>query len=108
MSLLTNVTQLSPIGGVAPSSETSECCICLDRKPDIILPCTHVFCTPCIEKWNSEHKSCPICNAKLSSTEDSWVLSDLPQANEINETILSELAQLTKQKSDEGSESDYD
>lgn len=100
------MTQLSPIGGVAPSSETSECCICLDRKPDVILPCTHVFCSTCIEKWNSEHNSCPICNEKFCGTDDTWVLSDLPEAQEINEKIVSELAELTRQTSEDNSDSD--
>lgn len=29
----------------------NECCICLDRKPEILLPCTHAYCCPCIEQW---------------------------------------------------------
>jgi hypothetical protein len=36
-----------------------ECCICLERKPDVILPCTHSYCLPCIEQWNVDHKTCP-------------------------------------------------
>lgn len=36
-----------------PSSIDSqaECCICLERKPEVLLPCTHSYCTPCIEEW---------------------------------------------------------
>lgn len=29
----------------------TECCICLERKPEVILPCTHSYCLPCIEQW---------------------------------------------------------
>ena len=28
-----------------------ECCICLERKPDVMLPCAHSYCMPCIEQW---------------------------------------------------------
>ena len=52
-----------------------ECCICLERKPDVILPCTHSYCLPCIEQWNVDHKTCPVCRENLSSTDDGWVIS---------------------------------
>lgn len=29
----------------------TECCICLERKPQVSLPCTHSYCLPCIEQW---------------------------------------------------------
>jgi hypothetical protein len=29
----------------------NECCICLERKPDVMLPCAHSYCMPCIEQW---------------------------------------------------------
>lgn len=29
----------------------NECVICFERKPEVILPCTHSYCTPCIEEW---------------------------------------------------------
>jgi hypothetical protein len=43
-----------------------ECCICLERKPDVILPCTHSYCLPCIEQWNVDHKTCPGKEAKIT------------------------------------------
>jgi hypothetical protein len=50
-----------------------DCIICLDRKPEVILPCLHQFCTPCICQWNETKKECPICDQKSDSTKDSWV-----------------------------------
>lgn len=29
----------------------TECCICLERKPEVSLPCAHSYCLPCIEQW---------------------------------------------------------
>lgn len=74
----------------------NECCICLERKPDILLPCAHPYCCPCIEQWNVNNKNCPTCLQELSSTDDTWVLSDLPKVDEINHEICAELMNLSK------------
>lgn len=37
--------------GCSSSELLTECSICLDRKPDLILPCAHSYCCPCIEQW---------------------------------------------------------
>lgn len=46
------------------------CTICLDKckshKDDSMqLLCSHVFCSPCISKWLSISKKCPVCNIDL-------------------------------------------
>ena len=73
-----------------------ECCVCLERKPDVILPCAHSYCLPCIEQWNVNHKTCPVCRETVQSTDDGWVISDGPNsldiATEIQKTLM-ELAQ---------------
>ncbi|CAB4055983.1 unnamed protein product [Lepeophtheirus salmonis] len=42
------------------ATSLEECCICLERKPEIILPCAHSYCVPCIEKMEcgSQNMSC--------------------------------------------------
>ena len=75
------------------SSPEVECIICLERKPELILPCAHSYCTPCIEQWNVNHKTCPVCREKLDTTDEGWVVPDQPDgdqiATEIQKTLLS-------------------
>ena len=39
----------------------------------MILPCAHSYCLPCIEQWNVNHKTCPVCRETVQSTDDGWV-----------------------------------
>ncbi|XP_058827827.1 RING finger protein 141-like [Topomyia yanbarensis] len=83
-------------GGLQSSTEeAAECCICLERKPEVSLPCAHSYCTPCIEQWNIHQKKCPICDEELVSTDDTWVLSEMPEAEEISEEICATLMKLS-------------
>ncbi|XP_055638054.1 RING finger protein 141-like [Toxorhynchites rutilus septentrionalis] len=82
------------MGGGAPL-ECSECCICMERKPEVSLPCAHSYCAPCIEQWNIHQKKCPICDEELTSTDDTWVLSEMPEADEISEEICATLMKLS-------------
>lgn len=50
---------------------------------------------------NENHDKCPICQTNLSGINDSWVLSELPKTNEVNEEILTELNALTNDSSNE-------
>lgn len=76
------------------TSSLDECCICLERRPDVILPCAHSYCLPCIEQWNVDHKTCPVCRETLDSTDDSWVISDGPDSVEIATEIQKSLMEL--------------
>ncbi|XP_050735775.1 RING finger protein 141-like isoform X3 [Eriocheir sinensis] len=72
----------------------SECMICLERKPDVILPCAHAYCLPCIEQWSVVEKTCPMCRESLESTDDTWVLSEAPDSDQVNEEIRKTLISL--------------
>uniref|UniRef100_A0A1B0CDL5 RING finger protein 141 n=1 Tax=Lutzomyia longipalpis TaxID=7200 RepID=A0A1B0CDL5_LUTLO len=89
----------SSVGNTANASSTdvTECCICLDRKSEVLLPCAHTYCCPCIEQWNVNNKFCPICQEELSSTDDTWVLSEIPPSQEVSEQICTELMKLSKE-----------
>uniref|UniRef100_A0A182N1C2 RING finger protein 141 n=1 Tax=Anopheles dirus TaxID=7168 RepID=A0A182N1C2_9DIPT len=87
-------------------AEHCECCICLERKPEVSLPCAHSYCTPCIEQWNIHQKTCPICDEALASTDDTWVLSEMPEAGEVSEEICATLQKLSADAVDGGDESD--
>lgn len=51
---------------------------------------------------NVNHKTCPICRETLQSTDDTWVLSEVPEAQEISDEIRSSLFKLVE---DQGSPS---
>lgn len=93
----------------------SVCIICLERKMELSLPCAHSFCSKCIEEWyvrlqvyipiilnfsrNSKHNTCPICRDELE-TNDSWILSEKPKADEISKELKLSLLNLTEERSD--------
>ena len=47
------------------TKEYEECCICLERKVDIVLPCGHTFCSVDIEDWETRQEQCPVCRRSL-------------------------------------------
>lgn len=51
---------------------------------------------------NETHSKCPICQSNLGSVNDSWVLAELPQTNEVSEEIITELNALTTGSGSEG------
>lgn len=86
--------------GQPPIAESTddECIICMERKSDVLLSCAHSFCCPCIEQWKVQNSSCPVCQEAI---DDDWVLSETPNADEINEAICAELFKLSKGPEDE-------
>ena len=77
-------------------SEEDCCIICLDRQPEVVLPCMHTFCTLCIEQWNETgKKSCPICSQE-DTLKDGWIPLEIPEPDEINEEIVKQLQKLSE------------
>lgn len=45
------------------------CCICEEKRSDIMLQCYHLFCEKCIETWLFKKiNSCPLCRVRVSIT----------------------------------------
>lgn len=81
-------------GALSPGGE--ECCICMENKHEVSLPCAHSYCLACIEQWNVAHKNCPICRAKLENTDDTWVLEEKPNSQDVKREIKKSFFELTK------------
>ncbi len=78
----------------AAKDSPDECCICLERERELILPCAHSYCLPCIEQWNVNNKTCPVCRETLDSVDDGWVVSEGPDSQEIATEIQKTLMRL--------------
>ena len=61
-------TDIGDVSKLAPDKR--NCIICLiDLKTGdkaTILPCTHIFHSPCIQSWLKSKNACPVCNLKLT------------------------------------------
>ena len=44
-----------------------ECCICLEKKPEVVTECKHQFCKECITTWYKRHISCPLCRVNIEN-----------------------------------------
>ncbi|KAL3841699.1 hypothetical protein ACJMK2_019807 [Sinanodonta woodiana] len=75
-----------------------ECCICMEKKSEIILPCVHKFCEQCMDSWNVTSNKCPICRADVRSVDDTWVLTEKPDTDEYATEVKGYLVSIADRK----------
>ncbi|XP_064482360.1 RING finger protein 141-like [Ornithodoros turicata] len=81
-----------------------ECCVCMERKPQVTLPCTHSYCLFCIEQWNVSNTTCPLCREEFNTTDETWVMSEAPASEEVLSEMEKALVEIsTKHSSDNAS-----
>ena len=52
---------------VSSNDDEDECSICLCEKIDETkINCNHTFCKECIEQWEKNNKSCPLCRKSFT------------------------------------------
>ncbi|XP_061175582.1 RING finger protein 141-like [Saccostrea echinata] len=80
--------------GVGQEEDDNECCICMENRSEIILPCAHQFCEGCIDTWNVTSKTCPICRERVESIDETWVLTEKPDDLEYETEVRGYLVSL--------------
>ncbi|XP_011456390.2 RING finger protein 141 [Magallana gigas] len=93
-SLPSNICASVIFDGVGQQYDENECCICMERRSEIILPCTHQFCEGCIDTWNVTNKTCPICRERVESTDETWVITEKPDNLEYETEVKGYLVSL--------------
>eukprot|EP00730_Choanoeca_flexa_P016862 TRINITY_DN804_c0_g1_i2.p1 TRINITY_DN804_c0_g1~~TRINITY_DN804_c0_g1_i2.p1 ORF type:complete len:244 (+),score=14.33 TRINITY_DN804_c0_g1_i2:81-812(+) len=69
------------------SDNEEACCICLNDKVDMLLPCCHGYCSACIDQWRYESNGlgvCPLCRADMGRREEEITLVETPTAEEMH------------------------
>lgn len=70
--LIDHIDQIVAENATDECSGTDECCICMDRKAQILLPCAHNYCEQCIDAWGATSHLCPLCRQKMETTDSSY------------------------------------
>ncbi|XP_033645626.1 RING finger protein 141-like isoform X2 [Asterias rubens] len=70
------------------STDEGDCCICMEKKSDIVLNCAHTYCQACIDDWRKQHNTCPLCMGDIGSSKDVWTLPDKPNTEEMTTYLM--------------------
>ena len=87
-----------PVAQNSSSSKEEEfCCICMERKPNLILPCTHNYCESCIKEWFVVVFFF-VKNFIITGKDDEFVLADKPDYYNLQEEMSKSLFEITECK----------
>ena len=67
-----------------------ECCICLKslcNRSVLYTPCSHIFHSICLRKWQSNSNTCPICRELLPGDNNKRKTNDI-DLDEILEFLM--------------------
>jgi hypothetical protein len=75
--------------------EEKSCTICMDSYENpLLLPCNHIFCTPCIIRWmQHNHNTCPTCRATVQSRQLIAIVKDKQETEKNQPSSSSSSAQ---------------
>jgi len=81
-----------------PIPNDNECCICLDRQPNLVLPCTHKFCDECFHQWSSQttatsSQTCPLCREDINS-DSGFLLAETPKYDNVKKMLTESILSL--------------
>lgn len=94
----------------------NECCICLDRQPNLVLPCTHKFCDECFQQWlvcfcfmrflenfcgifrsaqtsATSSQTCPLCRVDINS-DSGFLLAETPKYDNVKKMLTESILSL--------------
>ncbi|CAF1005138.1 unnamed protein product [Adineta steineri] len=76
----------------------NECCICMDRQPNLVLPCTHKFCDECFQQWSSQtsptsSQTCPLCRVDINS-DSGFLLAEKPKYDNVKKMLTDSILSL--------------
>jgi hypothetical protein len=47
----------------------------MNSNIQVILPCSHGYCSKCIDDWHKRNDDCPNCRQKIGLNNDQWQLT---------------------------------
>ncbi|CAF0745944.1 unnamed protein product [Didymodactylos carnosus] len=76
--------------------DANECCICMDRTANLLLPCTHQYCEECFQQWSTQSSSshtCPLCRIETQA-DSGFILTEKPKYDNVKKMLTESILSL--------------